>query len=66
MEIDESYFGKKNMSVVGLLDLNSGFFGGIDLTTRQCFFVSVAQRNADTLIPIIEEYILPGTEIFIT
>ena len=37
--------------------------GGIDTTTRQAFLVPVEQRNADTLLPIIQQYILPGTTI---
>ena len=38
-------------------------FGGIDTTTKQGFLVPVDQRNADTLLPIIQQYILPGTTI---
>ena len=41
-------------------------FAGIDLTARQCALVPVAQRDVATLIPIIEEFVLPGTKIFVT
>jgi hypothetical protein len=35
-------------------------FGGIDLQTKECFTVEVDKRNSQTLIPIIQQYILPG------
>ena len=38
-------------------------FGGIDTTTRETFFVPVEDRSADTLIPIIQENILPGSTV---
>ena len=66
MEIDESCFGKRKYQRGRMITSQQWVFGDIDLTTRQCFLVPVAHRNANTLIPIIEEYILPATEIFIT
>lgn len=38
-------------------------FGGIDRDTRECFAVTVEKRNAATLLPIIQQFILPGTII---
>ncbi len=38
-------------------------FGGYDLTTRKGFLVHVADRRAETLLPLIQKHILPGTEI---
>ena len=39
-------------------------FGGIDRETKETFFKVVERRDADTLIPIIQKYIIPGTTIF--
>ncbi len=38
-------------------------FGGYDTTTKTCFLQHVPDRSAETLLPIIQEHILPGTEI---
>ena len=39
--------------------------GGVerDSNPRRFFFIPVDRRNAATLLPIIQEYILPGTRI---
>ena len=34
-----------------------------ELKESRCFMVSVEDRTAATLIPIIKQYILPGTKI---
>ena len=39
-------------------------FGGIDRDTRECFAVLVNRRDAATIIPIIHQFILPGTTIY--
>lgn len=36
-------------------------FGCIERNTRKVRMVEVAQRNADTLLPIIADWIAPGT-----
>ena len=38
-------------------------FGGVCGDTRECFMVSVEQRDSATLLAIIKERILPGTTI---
>ena len=38
-------------------------FGGIDTQTKAGFMVPVDRRDADTLLPIIQQFILPGTTI---
>ena len=38
-------------------------FGGIDTTTKEGFMVPAARRDANTLIPIIQEFVIPGTTI---
>ena len=37
--------------------------GGIEKGTEKCFLVEVEQCNAQTLLPLIEDWILPGTHI---
>ena len=37
--------------------------GGIDRTTKQSLVVHVENRNAETLLPILHQYILPGTVV---
>ena len=38
-------------------------FCGIDRDTRECFVIPVECRDAATLLPIIRQFILPGTTI---
>ena len=38
-------------------------FGGIDTTSKQGFLVPVDNCNADTLLSIIQQYVLQGTTI---
>ena len=38
-------------------------FGGIDTQTKAGFMVPVDRRDAATLLPIIQQFILPGTII---
>ena len=62
VEVDESKFGKRKYNRGRRVD-GVWVFGGIDRRTRQCFLVPVKDRKAETLIPIIERYIKPGTKI---
>ena len=62
VEIDESVLTRWKYNR-GRMVREQWVFGGIDTTTRQAFLVPVEQRNADTLLPIIQQYILPGTTI---
>jgi transposase-like protein len=39
-------------------------FGGIDVNTRDIFVVPVVQRNKQTLLPLIKQYVHPGSSIF--
>ena len=59
VEIDESKFGKRKYHRGRRVD-GVWVFGGIERESR-CFMVSVEDRTAATLIPIIKQYILPGT-----
>ena len=38
-------------------------FGGIEVNSKNCFLVAVTNRIAATLLPIIQQYILPGTTV---
>lgn len=38
-------------------------FGGVDRITGQFFLVPVERRNEETLLPLIKQYIKPGTTI---
>ena len=42
---------------------NSGFvlIGGIERVLGECFLVEVQQRDANTLLPLIAQYIRPGS-----
>ena len=37
--------------------------GGIEEESRKCFLVAVEKRDEDTLLPIIQDWIEPGTII---
>lgn len=39
------------------------YFGGIERGSGRCFIVPVEYRNADTLLPIIQKHVMPGTTI---
>ena len=63
VEIDESAWAKRKYNR-GRIVSNQWVFGGIDRDTRECFAVLVDHRDAPTLLPIINEFILPGTTIY--
>ena len=66
VEIDESKFGKRKYHRGSRVD-GVWVFGGIERESRTCFMVSVEDRTAATLIPIIiiKRYILPGTKVYV-
>lgn len=64
VEIDESHFFKaKYYQGTGLALPQLWVFGAIDTATGRVLLEPVDKRDADTLIPIIERCILPGTLI---
>ena len=56
MEIDESKFGKRKYNR-GRWQEGHWVFGGIERHTKKAFLVEVPQRDAATLIPIIQHYL---------
>ena len=62
VEIDESKFFHRKYHR-GQWREGHWVFGGIERGTKKCFLVEVAQRNAQTLLPLIQQWILPGTHI---
>jgi len=64
VEIDESKFGKRKYNRGKRVD-GCWVFRGIERDSHppKCFFSTVTDRSAQTLIPIIKRWILPGTTI---
>ncbi|KCZ77225.1 hypothetical protein H311_01767 [Anncaliia algerae PRA109] len=63
VEIDESLYSKHKYNI-GRLLRRVWIVGGIELRTRDTFFVEVIKRDAETLENIILENVLPGTTIY--
>ena len=38
-------------------------FGGIDTDTQEGFLVAVDRRGAGTLLPVLQDYVSPGTTV---
>ncbi|KAK8735577.1 hypothetical protein OTU49_005444 [Cherax quadricarinatus] len=63
IEIKESKFGKSHSS--GRRAVESVWvFGGIDRHTKKQFIVPVEGRDSETLIPLCQKYIKPGSTIY--
>ena len=62
VEIDECLLVRRKHNV-GRIVKEQWIFGGVEVGSDKCFMVTVGRRNAETLLPIIDEYILPRTTI---
>jgi len=64
VEIDESKFGKRKYNNKGHRVEGTWVFGGVERTeARRMFALSVEDRKAATLLPLIAQYIAPGSII---
>lgn len=62
VEIDESKFGKRLSE--GGVEGGIWVFGGIERVTKKKFVVPVEERDAATVVPLIQKFIRPGTIIY--
>ena len=62
VEIDESKFGRRKYNR-GRYQEGHWVFGGIEKGSVKAFMVEVDDRSAATRLPIIQQYILPGTTV---
>lgn len=63
VQIDETLVAKRKYNV-GHIVPERWVFGGIDCHTKLGFLVEVQDRTAETLLPIIQQYIAPGSIIW--
>lgn len=63
VEIDESLFARRKNNV-GRVVPEQWVFGGYEPATKQGFLVPVPARDAATLLPIIRQWIAPGSVIW--
>lgn len=59
VEIDESKFGRRKYHRGRMVE-GHWVFGGTERVTGNSFLVEVQSRDANTLIPIIKDYICAG------
>ena len=62
VEVDESMFGRRKYHRGHRVD-GHWVFGGIEANTGKSFFIPVADRKESTLIPIVKDWIKPGSII---
>lgn len=62
VEIDESAFVRRKHNV-GRMVNTQWVFGGLDVGTQEGFLVAVDRRDADTLLPVLREYVIPGSTV---
>ena len=62
VQIVESKFGKRKYHRGHHVE-GQWVFGGIEEDSRKCFLVAVEKRDEQTLLPIIQKWIEPGTII---
>ena len=59
VEIDETGLARRKRRLVAY----QWCFGGIERENNKCCIVAVEHRSAATLVPLVRQYILPGTTI---
>lgn len=63
VEIDETVITKRKYNRGALRAEEQWYFGGVERGSNRCFICPVDRRDAATLLPIIQLFILPGTII---
>lgn len=63
VEVDETVITKRKYNRGRLVANQQWVFGGVERGTGHCFLVPIERKDADTLLPIITEHILPETTI---
>ena len=63
VEIDESKFGRRKYNR-GRLVVGTWVFGILERDTGRMVMLSVADRSAATLLPLIQQYVLPGSIVY--
>uniref|UniRef100_A0A1X7TVC8 ISXO2-like transposase domain-containing protein n=1 Tax=Amphimedon queenslandica TaxID=400682 RepID=A0A1X7TVC8_AMPQE len=56
-------YESKRVSIGGRNANGPWVFSGIDRQSRDCFLVVVSDRSAETLVPIIKQFVKPGSKI---
>ncbi|XP_067130114.1 uncharacterized protein [Centruroides vittatus] len=62
VEIDESCFVRRKYER-GHRVREQWVFGDFDVETKESFLVTVDRRDAGTLLPILQQFVLPGTTV---
>lgn len=62
VELDEAKVGKRKYNK-GRILRGQWMFGGIERNTKKAFILPVPNRRTETLLPLIEQYVAPGTVI---
>ena len=62
VEIDETLLSSRKYSRGRVVE-KQWCFGGIERGTNNCFVVPVERRDAATVLPLIRQYVVPGTTI---
>lgn len=63
VEIDETVITRRKYERGRLVSNQQWIFGLIERGSCRCVLMPVERRNAATLLPIIEEFVMPGTTI---
>ena len=62
VEIDVTVITRRKYNR-GRISGEQWLFGGVERGSNKCFLIPVERRNADTLLPIIQNFVLPGTVV---
>ena len=63
VEIDESLFARRKYNR-GRIVAEQWIFGGYDPVAKKGFLVPVPRRDAATLLPIVQQWVLPGITVY--